>query len=492
MDSRLHRKLVEESSDTVSIVDEDGLIKYVSPSVEKLLGFEPEELVGEQGYDYEHPQDQSTLADAIQRVATGDSDEETVEARARRADGSWCWVEAKIQDRLDDPDIDGILVNSRDISERKRQNEQFQQLAQEYRTLLRTVDDGIFFVDVETVKEGTVDEGAVDVETVDAKTVEREYKFTFERVSRAYEDQTGLTTSEMRGNTPREVFGPTVGGELHEKYSRCADAGEPISYQEEVPVETGARFWQTSLAPVVTDGTVRTIIGITRDITARVGREQRLENQKQQLDEFAGVVSHDLRNPLSVAKGRVELLGDEIDSEHVPPIQRSLDRMEELISDTLVLARQGEVIAEQTAVPLSELLEGCWNEVETQEATLSVDDSLTVEGDENRLKHVFENLLQNAIEHGGSAVAISVGQVGDDGIYFEDTGPGFESDVGEEAFEPGYSSADDGTGFGLTIVKQITEAHGWSVEVSEGRDGGARFEFTGVEILSGATDTTVR
>ena len=466
MSSRLHRKLVEESSDTVSIVDEDGVIRYVSPSVEDLLGFEPDELVGEGVHDYQHPQDRATIGGAIERVVTGDSDEETVEARARRADGSWCWVEARVQDRLDDPDIDGILINSRDITERRKQDDQFQQLAQEYRTLLRTVDDGIFFVDVETV--------------------DGEYEFTFERVSRGYEEQTGLTTDEMRGSTPEEVFGETVGGELREKYGRCADAGEPISYQEEVPVETGARFWQTNLAPVVTDGTVRKIIGITRDITARVGREQRLEDQKQQLDEFAGVVSHDLRNPLSVAKGRLELLADEIDSEHVPPIRQSLDRMEELISDTLVLARQGEVIAEQTAVSVPVLLDDCWDGVETENATLDVEDDLTVEGDEGRLRHVFENLLRNAVEHGGPTVAVRVGRVGDDGIYFEDTGPGIESDVGEEAFEAGYSSAEDGTGFGLTIVEQIAAAHGWSVGVSEGSDGGARFEFTGVEILSDA------
>ncbi len=362
MGSRFHRTLVEESSDTVSIVDEDGVIRYVSPSVEDLLGFEPDELVGEGVYDYQHPQDRAAIAGAIERVVTGDSDEETVEARARRADGSWCWVEARVQDRLDDPDIDGVLINSRDITERRKQDDQFQQLAQEYRTLLRTVDDGIFFVNVETV--------------------DGEYEFTFERVSRGYEEQTGLTTDEMRGSTPEEVFGETVGGELREKYSRCADAGEPIGYQEEVPVETGARFWQTNLAPVVTDGTVRKIVGITRDITARVGREQRLEDQKQQLDEFAGVVSHDLRNPLGVAKGRLELLADDIDSKHIRPIRQSLDRMEELISDTLVLARQGEVIAEQTAISVLALLDDCWDGVETEDATLDVEDGLTVEGDE--------------------------------------------------------------------------------------------------------------
>ena len=475
MSSQLYRKLVEESSDIVMIVDKTGEITYVSPSVTDAFGYEPDELLGEYAHEYRHPDDQSTISETVETVQTGSGDAdgrasgesgETVEVRARRADGSWCWVEATVQNRVDDDDIEGILVNVRDISERKDRDDQFQRLAREYRTLLETVDDGIFFVDVESGDDDWV--------------------FTFERVSRAYEEQTGLTTDEMRGKTPREVFGQTVGAELHEKYSRCADAGEPISYQEEVPVETGARFWQTSLAPVVTDEGVWKIIGITRDITNRVGRERRLEDQKQQLDEFAGVVSHDLRNPLSVAQGRLELLDHEVDSEHLPPIRRALDRMEELIADTLVLAREGAVVAEETTIPLSRLLDGCWKGVDTQNAVLVIEDDLTIQGDRSRLQHVFENLFRNAVEHGGSAVTVRVGRLGDDGFYVADDGPGVDGDT-DKLFEAGYSSADDGTGFGLAIVQQIAEGHGWSVEATEGSEGGARFEFTGVEVVSDDT-----
>jgi len=470
MPSRLYRRLVEESSDIVAIIDETGEITYVNSSVEDVLGHEPAELVGERGHEYRHPEDKSSVTDAVKRVRTGESETETVAVRARRADDSWCWVEATIQDRSDDDDIAGLLVNARDISDRRGQKDEFQRLAREYRTLLETVDDGIFFVDVEPEADG--------------------WGFTFERVSRAYEEQTGLTTDEMRGQTPEEVFGQTVGGELREKYGRCADAGEPITYQEEVPVETGARFWQTSLAPVVTDETVTKIVGITRDITERVSRERQLEDQRQQLDEFAGVVSHDLRNPLGVAKGRLELLEHEIDSEHLPPIRRALERMDELISDTLVLARQGEVIADETDISLARLLDSCWKGVDTREAVLVVEDEPTIQGDRSRLQHVFENLVRNAVEHGGSAVTIRVGRLGDDGFYFEDTGPGIAGDP-DELFEAGYSSADDSTGFGLTIVEQIAAAHGWSVEATAGSDGGARFEFTGVEIVADDTGVTV-
>ncbi|ERH13985.1 MAG: PAS sensor histidine kinase [halophilic archaeon J07HB67] len=470
MHTRLYRKLVEKSSDVLATVDRAGKITYVSPSVEDVLGYDPAEMVGEPVYEYSHPDDGTSITTTVERVRASGSDTETVELRARRTDGSWCWVEATVQNRIADDDIEGFVLSVREIPGRRAQTDRFQSLAREYRTLLETVTDGIFLVRVESG--------------------DGERRFTFERVNRAYEEQTGLTTDEMRGQTPKAVFGQTVGAELCERYSRCADAREPITYQEEVPVETDARFWQTSLAPVVTGERVTKIVGITRDITDRVGRERRLKDQRRQLDEFAGVVSHDLRNPLGVAKGRLELLGDEVDNEHLQPIGEALDRMEELISDTLVLARQGAVIAEETTVSLAELLDTCWAGVDTRDAALVVEGDPTIRGDESRLQHVFENLVRNAVEHGGSAVTVRAGRLGDDGFYLEDTGPGLAGDPAE-LFDAGYSSAEDGTGFGLTIVRQIAEAHGWNVEATDGADGGARFEFTGVEVVSDDTGVPV-
>jgi len=461
MGSDFHRKLVEESSDIATIVDPDGTITYVSPSVEETLGYEPEELVGETGFEYQHPDDGEAVADAIERLQGTSSTTEIIETRFRRGDGSWCWIEATLQDRSEDEDIGGILISSRDISERKRQERKHQALAEEYRTLLGTVEDGIFFLAVESMDAG--------------------YEFRFERLNEAYEEQTGITTEEVRGQTPTDVFGDDLGADLEANYHRCVKARDPIRYQEEVPVETGARFWQTNLAPVVTDGEVSEVVGITRNVTDQVKAERKLRSQKEQLEEFAGVVSHDLRNPLNVAQGRAELLGEESDSPHLDPIVRSLDRMEELVTDTLTLARQGQVVADMESIDLVTLTGACWKGVSTDDAHVEVDGEITFYGDRSRLQHVFENLFRNAIEHAGTDVTVRVGRVDDVGIYVEDTGPGIPEEVRDAVFEPGHTSASDGTGFGLTIVKRIAEAHGWNVDIVDGTDGGARFEFTEVE-----------
>jgi PAS domain S-box-containing protein len=461
MEGNLHRKLVEESPDIATIIDSDGAITYVSPSVTRTLGYEPEELVGEVGYGYQHPDDRDTVADAIETIQTNPADTQMIETRFRRADGSWCWIEATLQNRFDDPDISGILVNSRDVSQRKRQEQQYQKLAEEYQTLLESVKDNIFFITVESAGSECV--------------------FRFERLNQAYEERTGITTDEVRGKTPTEVFGEDLGAQLRANYRQCVNAREPISYEEEVPVETGARFWQTVLTPVSINGEVTQIIGITRNITERVKQERQLRSQNEQLDEFVSVVSHDLRNPLNVAQGRAELLASDCDSEHFPLIIDSLDRMEEIISDMLTLARQGKIVSDPEPIELVNIVGASWKTVRTDEATIEIEDEVTISGDRSRLQNLFENLFRNALEHGGADVTVRVGQIDAAGIYVEDTGPGIPEDEREAAFDPGHTSVSDGTGLGLTIVKRIAEAHGWQVAVVDGTDGGARFEFADVD-----------
>ncbi|MFB6177864.1 MAG: sensor histidine kinase, partial [Halobaculum sp.] len=95
-----------------------------------------------------------------------------------------------------------------------------------------------------------------------------------------------------------------------------------------------------------------------------------------------------------------------------------------------------------------------------------------------RLTQLFENLLRNAVEHGGPDVTVRVGCTDEGTIFVEDDGPGIPPEERDEIFEPGHSSASGGTGFGLTIAKQIVEAHGWTIAATEGTDGGARFELT--------------
>jgi signal transduction histidine kinase len=191
-------------------------------------------------------------------------------------------------------------------------------------------------------------------------------------------------------------------------------------------------------------------------------------------------VSHDLRNPLNVAEGRLELAMENCESEHHDSVAQSLDRMESLIDDVLSLARAGEAVGETETVELAGLVEGCWQTVETASAGLVVETETRVQADPSRLQQLFENLMRNAVEHGGEDVTITVGDL-PDGFYVEDDGPGIPEDERGNVFDAGYSTAADGTDLGLSIVREVAEAHRWEIEVTESESGGARFEATGVQ-----------
>jgi signal transduction histidine kinase len=93
---------------------------------------------------------------------------------------------------------------------------------------------------------------------------------------------------------------------------------------------------------------------------------------------------------------------------------------------------------------------------------------------------LFENLFRNAVNHGGGEVTVTIGEIAD-GFYVADDGAGIPDDERDDIFEAGYSTADGGTGFGLAIVKEVVEAHGWEIRVTDSEMGGARFEIIGIE-----------
>ncbi len=136
----------------------------------------------------------------------------------------------------------------------------------------------------------------------------------------------------------------------------------------------------------------------------QVDRARTLEERNERLDEFVRVVSHDLRNPLAVATGRLELARAEladvgIESEHVSSVEYALDRIEALIDDLLRLARENDADVELEPLRLSALVDHCRGAVDTENATLRTETDRTFRGDRGRVRQCFENLVRNSVEH---------------------------------------------------------------------------------------------
>lgn len=207
---------------------------------------------------------------------------------------------------------------------------------------------------------------------------------------------------------------------------------------------------------------------------------EQLEHQNERLDRFASIVSHDLRNPLNVATGHVELLETKLGDDHrasVEEIDTAHERMRDIIDDALTLARSGKAITEKEDVDVGAVATEAWENVDTDRATVDVDIALRVESDRDRLLNVFENLYRNALDHNEGPLTIRVGTLADDtGFYVEDTGDGIPEDDRDAVLEQGYTTHEEGTGLGLAIVRDIVGAHGWELAIAESPEGGARFE----------------
>lgn len=210
----------------------------------------------------------------------------------------------------------------------------------------------------------------------------------------------------------------------------------------------------------------------------------RIQDQRDRLEEFTRVVSHDIRNPLGVLDGYLELAQETGDPEYFERCRDAIDRMESLIDDLLFLTRKGQTISGREDVHIDEIVQECWSFVHADNADLTVETDRVVSADWGRLQQVFENLFRNALDHGGSDVTVRVGELADgDGIYVEDDGVGIPPDERDKVFADGFSTSDSGTGLGLAIIQQVITAHGWEVSLTESEAGGARFEITGMDAV---------
>lgn len=255
---------------------------------------------------------------------------------------------------------------------------------------------------------------------------------------------------------------------------RAVLAGDQDRFEMEYPCHSpDERRWFTMRAVAFSHQDDRFVLLVHLDITDRALAEQRVAAHNERLEILAGVLSHDLRNPLTVARGRTDLLAEDGESVHVEPIRQALERIQAIIDDALVLARKTRV-DETESVDLAAAARRAWGHVDTDSARLEPVETATIDADPDLLGHLLENLFRNAIEHAGEESTVRVTAC-EEGFSVEDDGPGIPPDEHEDIFEFGYSTADTGTGLGLSIVSRVVEAHGWSVEVGAGSTGGARF-----------------
>ena len=263
---------------------------------------------------------------------------------------------------------------------------------------------------------------------------------------------------------------------------QSASAGSPQVVEYRVAKADGIQLWVESRCTPVTDedGAVTSLVGMTRDITDRKLYQRELTETIDQLEEFTATVSHDLRNPLNVAAGNIQLAAaeTEVESEPLDTALGAVERMDRLVDELLTLAKEGKTVGDQRRVSFEQIVAKSFENARASETNLRLTGTVELSCDPARLTEAFENLVRNAVEHGGSDVTLTAGTLPDrDGVFLEDDGPGIPAEDRDRVFEKGHTTRRDGSGFGLAIVERIADAHGWDVRAAEGETGGARFEM---------------
>ena len=436
--------LFENSPDMINIHDTDGTIIEPNPRLCEETGYDEDELTEMKVWDIDHTVDPEEVTAIWEEMEPGDR--HRTDSEYRRKDGSTFPVEIHLR-RLDLEDRDWFIVISRDVTARVERERELQQARAEYEALINGMNDTAWVIDT--------DETIIDVNDA-----------AVERI--------GYSRDELRSMTPHDIDVGLEPDELSRLIAEMPADGIQVFETvhetkdgDRIPVEISS-----SLVPYRGDTVV---LSIARDISDRKQREKQLER-------FASIVSHDLRNPLNVAQGRLELAREECDDDNLDHVARAHDRMIALIDDLLTLARGGDGIGELEPVSLAAACETGWQHVATADATIRLETERTIRADRSRLAQLLENLFRNAVEHGGDDVTITVGDR-PDGFYVADDGTGIDDDARADVFRAGYSTADGGTGFGLSIVKQVADAHGWTVDCTDSDDGGTRFDVVDTEIV---------
>jgi PAS domain S-box-containing protein len=492
------RALVRHSTDLITVLSGDGTIRYQSPSIEHILGYADDETVGESAFEYVHPDDRDQVVASFERVLEHPDETLDVEYRIRNADDEWRVFESIGTNHLEDAAVEGFVVNSRDVTDRKERLRILEKLP-------GAAEDVRDAADAETIAEITV--------STTRNVLGLEITGLW-----LYEDDEGALVPVASTPESAALFGdhPTYTPDGESLSWQAFETGEDritddvrdadAVYNPETAVrsemiltlgEYGVINIGTRTRETFDDVEVyfaRIFAAMAESALERVDHEGRLrrqqrelERQNERLEDFASFVSHDLRNPIGIARGYVGLLAEadtqaDVD-QYAGKIDNALDRMETLVEDVLALTREGETVRDPRSVALATVARSAWRTVATGDADLETPDAVPVEADEDRLKRLLENLVRNAIEH-GDADRVRIGALradGDlEGFYVSDDGPGIPESEREAVFETGHSTASEGTGLGLRIVEEIADAHGWSVAVTTGDLGGARYEVTGV------------
>ena len=581
--------LLSYSSDVVSVLNEDGVVEYQTDQQPRTGWQDQLDLKDEQPVDYVHPDDVELVREAFANVLETPGRTDVTEFRIQTADGDWRWIENRAQNFLDDPDIDGVLVSSRDITDRKERERRIEDLKERLELAIEGAELGVWDWDMTTDKvefneqwarmlgysldeiEPHLDaweervhpddiddaEAAIDshitsetdhyhtehrLQTADGdwkwirdvgKIVERdadnepvravgihididdqkqrEQKLrqfrkaveqtahivyitdtdgTIEYANPAFEEITGISESEAVGQDPSILQSGEYGDKYYEELWETILSGEQWADEMSEERADGEEIiLNQTISPITDeDGQPQKFVAVGQDTTQRKEYEQKLEEQRDNLEVLNQVVRHDIRNDMAIVSGRAELLEEhvkEAGKEDLQAIQDSAKSATELTKmardlSEVMLSTEEDVEPVRLDRHLNPVVEDVRSKFET--AVITTEDRIPgarVRGN-GLLEAVFRNLIHNAVVHNDKQKPeVRVSTETDEEtttVRIADNGPGIPDTQKETIFGKGEKGLDSpGTGLGLYLVQTLVKQYGGDVWVEDNDPEGSVF-----------------
>src|SRR3954454_306400 len=261
-DEARFRALIEHSLDAIALVEPDGRVSYVSPSIVRVLGYTPKEFIDLDGFEVVHPDDRPEAMKRLSELVSTQGESQTVLNRVRHKDGSWRWIETVSTNHLDDPEVGTVVANFRDVTERKEAEEVNRQAEERFRLIIESARDFAIF-------------------TMDMQGRITSWNSGAHRIV-GYDDE------EILGQHVRVIFTPEAieqgrpEWEMSEALSRGRGEDERYHVRKD-----GSRFWASGLMmPLREDsGQVRGFLKIMRDLSdyKRAKEDLRTSEERFQL-----------------------------------------------------------------------------------------------------------------------------------------------------------------------------------------------------------------
>lgn len=305
-----------------------------------------------------------------------------------------------------------------------------------------------------------------------AKDESGKFLIANEAVAEAY----GTSVSELEGSTD-ERFADSL--EEAEKFRRddlqVIESGEVQVFPEEslTTADGEERILETTKIPYKpVDSSGEAVLGVSHDITEKKERTKSLKEKNRRLDEFNSIVSHDLRNPLNVARGFLDIARDSMKEEDLDKVENSLNRMENIIDELLAVSGDAENFEKQDLNLETVFLEAI--ESGNREISFELENNKDLHASRTALVNIFDNMISNSIDHNKKGVSVKVEGTSYGFLYKDD---GELSEEIDEIVEHGYTSSTDGRGLGLSIIRRLANANDWSLELEKGGEGNLIHKF---------------